>query len=136
MSAPSSATTLAIIEDDSDNESLPPTLLRCSPWTHATSSPTTACARLNVRTAHMINCVIAEHILVKAQMPPPTTHAPTCRQGYALRRTFSSPSSYTPPRTHPNTSSARSSMTPQVTCSNIDISSNLTNTERCGNTAS
>ena len=32
----------------------------------------------------MINCVIAEHILVEAQMPPPTTRVPTCRQGYVF----------------------------------------------------
>ena len=49
--------------------------------------------------------------------------------------TFSTPSSYAPPRTHLNTSSARSLTTQQVTCSNINISSNRTNTERCGNTA-
>ncbi len=41
-------------------------------------------ACLNERTAHMINCVIADHILTDAQMPPPTTHAPKCQQGYAF----------------------------------------------------
>ena len=83
-SVPALVTTLDTIEEDSNDESLPPTLLQCSPRTHATSSPTTTLARLNLRTAHMINCVIAEHILVEAQMPPPTTRVPTCRQGYAF----------------------------------------------------
>jgi len=56
-SSPAHTTTPAIIEEDSDDESLPPrTLLRRSPPMHATSSPTTAHARLNVRTSHMINC--------------------------------------------------------------------------------
>ena len=32
----------------------------------------------------MINCVIAEHILAEAQMPPPTTRMPNCQQGYAF----------------------------------------------------
>jgi len=32
----------------------------------------------------MINCVIANHVLTNAQLPPPTTNAPTCRQGYAF----------------------------------------------------
>ena len=60
---------------------------------------------------------------------------PPANKAMLLWRTFSTPSSYTLPQTHPNTSSARSSTRPQVTCSNIDISSNRTNTERCGNTA-
>ena len=76
--------TSAIIEDDSDDESLPPTPLRRSPRSHATPSTTTARTRLHVRTAHMINCVIANHILTEAQLPPPTTTATTCRQGYAF----------------------------------------------------
>jgi len=32
----------------------------------------------------MINCVIAEHVLTNAQLPPPTMNAPARRQGYAL----------------------------------------------------
>ena len=65
-SGPARTTTPTIIEEDSDNKSLPPTLLQRSPRMHATSSPTTTCAHLNVRTAHMINCVIAEYILGEA----------------------------------------------------------------------
>jgi len=43
-SAPPSRRDLpAIIEDDSDDESIPPTLLRRSPWVHAAPSTTTAC---------------------------------------------------------------------------------------------
>ena len=37
-----------------------------------------------MRMAHMINCVIANHVLTNAQLPPPTTNAPTRRQGYAF----------------------------------------------------
>ena len=32
----------------------------------------------------MINCVITEHVLTDAQLPPPITNTPTRRQGYAL----------------------------------------------------
>jgi hypothetical protein len=32
----------------------------------------------------MINCVIAEHVLTKAQLPLPTTNAPSRQQGYAF----------------------------------------------------
>jgi hypothetical protein len=84
-SAPPSRRNLpAIIEDDSDEESSPPTLLRRSPRTHAAPSTTTTRARLHARTAHMINCVIAEHVLTEAQLPPPTTTMPSCRRGYAF----------------------------------------------------
>ena len=82
ISAPAHATTPAIIEEDSNDESLPATLLQFSPWTNTTFSPTPTRAHLNKCTAHMINCVIMEHILAEAQMPPPTTSVPTCRQGY------------------------------------------------------
>jgi len=37
-----------------------------------------------MRTAHMINCVITNHVLTNAQLPPPTKNAPTRRQGYAF----------------------------------------------------
>ena len=74
----------AITEDNSDKESSPPTLLRRSPRTHAAPSTTTTRARLHACTAHMINCVIAEHVLTEAQLPPPTTNAPSRRQGYAF----------------------------------------------------
>ena len=77
-SAPARETTSAIIKDNSDDKSLPPTLLRCSPRMHATSSPTPARACLNKRMAHMINCVIADHILTDAQMPLPTMRVPNC----------------------------------------------------------
>jgi hypothetical protein len=32
----------------------------------------------------MINCVIAAHVLTEAQLPPPTTNAPSRRRGYAF----------------------------------------------------
>jgi hypothetical protein len=84
-SAPPSQRDLpAIIKDNSDEESLPPTLLRHSPRTHAAPSATTAPTGLHARTAHMINCVIAEHVLTEAQLPPPTTTMPSCRRGYAF----------------------------------------------------
>jgi len=76
--------TPTIIDDDSDDESLPPTPLRRSPRSHATPSTTTTRTRLHVRTAHMINCVIANHVLTNAQLPPPTTNTPTRWQGYAF----------------------------------------------------
>jgi hypothetical protein len=82
--APARATTPAIIKDNSDNESLPPTLLQCSPQTHTTSSSTPTRARLDKRTARIINCVIADHILTDAQKSLPTTRVPNCRQGYAF----------------------------------------------------
>ena len=74
----------AIIEDDSDNKSVPLTLLHCSPRLHAAPSTTTACTHLHACTAHMINCVIAEHVLTDTQLPPLITNAPARRQGYAL----------------------------------------------------
>ena len=84
-SAPPSRRDLpAIIEDDSDDKSVPPTLLCCSPRVHASPSTTTARTCLHARTAHMINCVIADHTLTNAQLPPPITNAPARRQGYAL----------------------------------------------------
>ncbi len=82
-SVPSRTGTLAIIEDDTDNKSFPPILLRHSPRTNITSSAT-ARARLNVHTAHMMNCVIANHVLTEAQLPSPTKHAPACLQGYVF----------------------------------------------------
>ena len=75
---------MAINDDDSDDKSLPPTPLRRLPRSHGTPSTTTTHTRLHVSTAHMINCVIANHVLSDAQMPPPTTHAPTHRQGYVF----------------------------------------------------
>ena len=58
-SAPPSRRDLpAIIEDDSDKESSPSTLLRHSPRRHTAPSTTTVHTRLHARTAHMINCVI------------------------------------------------------------------------------
>ena len=76
-SAPPSQRDLpAIIEDDCDEESPPLTLLRRSPRTHSSPSTTTTHACLHARTVHMINCVIAEHVLTEAQLPPPTTNAP------------------------------------------------------------
>jgi hypothetical protein len=74
----------AIIEDDTDNKSVPLTLPCRSPQAHAAPPTTTARTRLHARTAHMINCVIAEHALTDAQLPPPITNVPACRQGYAL----------------------------------------------------
>jgi hypothetical protein len=74
----------AIIEDNSDDESAPPTRLRCSPWAHAAPSTTTACTHLHACTAHTINCVIADHVLTEAQLPPPITNAPAHQQEYAL----------------------------------------------------
>jgi hypothetical protein len=74
----------AIIEDDTDDDIVPPTLLCRSPRAHTAPSTTTAHTLLHARTAHMINCVIAEHILTDAQLPPPITNAPARRQGYAL----------------------------------------------------
>jgi hypothetical protein len=73
----------AIIEDNSDDDIVPPTILRRSPRAH-TPSTNTAHTRLHARTAHMINCVIAEHIITDAQLPPSSTNAPMHRQGYAL----------------------------------------------------
>ncbi len=55
-----------------------------SPRTHVAPLTTTARARLHERTAHMINSVIAEHVLTEAQLPPPTTNAPSHRQGFAF----------------------------------------------------
>ena len=75
---------MAIIDDDSDDKSLPPTPLRRLPRSHGTPSTTTTHTRLHVSTAHMINCVIANHVLTNAQLPPPTTNTPTHRQGYAF----------------------------------------------------
>jgi len=83
-SVPSRTGTSAIIKDDADNESLPPTLLRRSPWSNATLSTTTGPARLNVRSSDMMNCVIATHVLTEVQLPSPTKRAPTCQQGYAF----------------------------------------------------
>ena len=74
----------AIIEDDSDDDSVPPPLLRRSPRAHAAPSTTTARTHLHARTAHMINCIIAEHVLTNAQPPPRSTNAPIRRHGYAL----------------------------------------------------
>ena len=73
----------AIIEDDSFNNIVPPTILRRPPRAHTPSTNTTH-TRLHARTSHLINCVIAEHILTDAQLPPPITNAPVHRQGYAL----------------------------------------------------
>ena len=110
--------TPAIIEDDSDDKSLPPTPLRRSPRSHATPSTTTARICLHTRTAHMINCVIANHILTEAQLPPqPPSGRDMCSQC-----TYSNTTSYTPLRTHQNTSPELSSTATQVTCWNIDIS--------------
>ena len=59
-SVPSRAGTLAIIEDNADNESLPPTLLRRSPRSNATLSTTTGPARLSTANAseYFIGAVI------------------------------------------------------------------------------
>ena len=73
----------AIIEDDSDDDFVPPTILRRSPRAHKPST-NNAHTHLHARTAHMINCVIAEHVLTDTQLPPPIRHAPAHRQGYAL----------------------------------------------------
>jgi hypothetical protein len=83
-SAPPPRDLPAIIEEDSDDEDVPPPLLRRSPRAHAAPSTTTAHTHLHARTAHMINCIIAEHVLNVAQLPPPSTHAPIRRHGYAL----------------------------------------------------
>jgi len=84
-SAPPSQRDLpAIIEDDCDEESPPLTLLRRSPRTHSSPSTTTKRARLHARTVHMINCVIAEHVLTEAQLPLPTTNTPARQQRYAF----------------------------------------------------
>jgi hypothetical protein len=84
-SAPPSPRDLpAIIEDNSDNKSVPPTLLRRSPRAHAAPTTTTARTCLHTRTVHVINCVIAEHVLTGVQLPLPITNAPARQQGYAL----------------------------------------------------
>jgi hypothetical protein len=84
-SAPPSRQNLpAIIKDESDDEIAPPTLLHRSPRAHAVPSTTTAHTHLHARTAHMISCVIAEHVLTDAQLPPPIMNTPARRQGYAL----------------------------------------------------
>ena len=83
-SAPAQVNTPASIDDDSDDKSLPPTSLRRLPRSHtSTPSTTTARTRLHVCT-YMINCVIANHVLIKAQQPSPPTDMPTLRQGYAF----------------------------------------------------
>jgi len=74
----------SIIKDDSDDKSVPPTLLCRSPRAHAAPLTTTARTHLHARTAHMINCVFADHALTDAQLPPPITNAPARRHGYAL----------------------------------------------------
>jgi hypothetical protein len=81
---PSQRDLSAIIKDDSDDDIVPPILLRRSPRAHAAPSTTTAHTHLHARTAHMINCVIAEHVLTDVQLPPPITNAPAHRQGFAL----------------------------------------------------
>ena len=74
----------AIIEDESDDNIVPLTSLRRSPRAHTAPLTTNAHTRLHAYTAHMINCVIAEHVLTATQLPPPSTTTPTRRQGYAL----------------------------------------------------
>jgi len=74
----------AIIEDESDDNIVPLTSLRRSPRAHTAPLTTNAHTRLHARTAHMINCVIAEHVLTATQLPPPSTTTPMRRQGYAL----------------------------------------------------
>jgi hypothetical protein len=74
----------AIIKDESDEDIVPPTLLRRSPQAHTAPPTTNAHIRLHAHTPHMINCVITEHVLTDAQLPPPITNTPARRQGYAL----------------------------------------------------
>ena len=117
-SSPAHTTTPAIIEEDSDDESLPPrTLLRHSPpdarhilTHHRACSP----QRMDIT-----------HDKLSSRKPrchlQPRTHPPA-NKDMLLQRTISTPSIYPLPQMHLNTSLARSSTTPQVTCSNIDIS--------------
>ena len=115
----------AIIKDDIDDDIVPPTLLHRSPWVHTAPSTATAHKRLHARTTHMINCVIAEHILTDAQLPPPITNAPARRHGYALAAQL---------KAHPNTSSELFSTTTPARFWNIRTSSNWTNTRVYGYT--
>jgi len=74
----------AIIEDEPDDDVVPLTPLRRSPRKHTTPLTANAHTRLHARTAHIINCVIAKHVLTAAQLPPPRSTTPALRQGYAL----------------------------------------------------